>query len=272
MKRRLWIGGFGLLFMLMMGFMASAAVPVPAPPDFAITFTFTPPSQEAPKPIIVLTIYDPWKMVIGSDEPTFALYDTGLVIYQRENEDGDWEFASVKLDEDELQSLRESLHIDESLYAMDDDYSNVMITDQPSNRIQIFDAELGEKNFWIYGSLRFGGSERSEIAPQRVVDLYDVMAGFTREDAKTWLPGYFEVILWPFETSTAAAWPTDWPGLDDPTTVQRDTVYSIYVDIEEYDRFRELADDANAFRLDGQTWAFSVRFPLPHEYYVYKGE
>ncbi|MBZ0282650.1 MAG: hypothetical protein K8L97_18055 [Anaerolineae bacterium] len=271
MNRHRWMVSFALIVMTLMALMVSAAAPAASPSVFRTTLP-PPPAPEAPEPIIILTIHDPWRMVIGSDEPTFALYETGLVLYQRENDNGEWELASVVLDEDELQTLRDSLRIDADLYALDDEYDNVAITDQPSNTIEIYDAELGEKTFWIYGNLRIDSPERDEFAPERLLDLFDLMANFVHEDAKTWLPGQFEVILWPYETSEATQWPEDWPGLDDESTIKRDSVYSLYIDIEEYDRFRELAKDANAFELDGQTWTFSLRFPFPHEHYVYRFE
>jgi len=271
MKRHRWLAGFVFAFMLMIGVVVSMAAPDASPSAFRTTLT-PPPAPEAPEPIIILTIYDPWRMVIGSDEPTFALYETGLVIYQRENDDGKWELAAVVLDEDEFQTLRDSLQIDADLYALDEEYDTVLITDQPSNTIEIDDPELGEKHFWIYGNLGSDSPDRDEAAPERLLNLFDLMTTFSHEDAKTWLPGQFEVILWPYETSDATTWPEDWPGLDDESTVERDSVYSLYIDIEAYDRFVELAEDANAFELDGQTWAFSVRFPFPHEHYVYRFE
>ena len=37
-----------------------------------------------PRPLVVLLEFDPWQMVIGSDVPTFVLYDDGTIIYRNE--------------------------------------------------------------------------------------------------------------------------------------------------------------------------------------------
>jgi len=38
------------------------------------------------KPIVVLIETDPWLMVIGSDVPTFALYESGQIIYKKNSQ------------------------------------------------------------------------------------------------------------------------------------------------------------------------------------------
>ena len=35
------------------------------------------------QPIVVLIETDPWLMVIGSDVPTFSLYENGQIIYKK---------------------------------------------------------------------------------------------------------------------------------------------------------------------------------------------
>src|SRR5438105_1046835 len=41
------------------------------------------PRRTGPQPLLVLWESSPWRMVIGSDTPTFAFYSDGRVIYQR---------------------------------------------------------------------------------------------------------------------------------------------------------------------------------------------
>lgn len=74
-----------ILLLVSMAVALVIATPLSAnPPRTSIaTPSPTPDKPETFQPIILLTIYNPWLMVIGSDEPTFALYDNGLVIYQR---------------------------------------------------------------------------------------------------------------------------------------------------------------------------------------------
>jgi hypothetical protein len=225
----------------------------------------TPDKQETLQPLILLTIYNPWKMVIGSDEPAFALYDNGLLIYQRTNAYNQAEFASVQLTADEFKALKAELKIDKSLYALDADETYYPKTDQPTNVIRLFDPVLGDKTISIYGDLFSDADARKNAAPKRLIDLFDTLTSYKHSKAQTWLPEKFEVMLWSYDTNDAVAWPKDWPTLTDPTTVKRDSVYSIYIDIKDYDRYLELRQKANAVRLDGKSWTFSVRFPFPHE-------
>lgn len=117
----------------------------------------------------------------------------------------------------------------------------------------------------IYGDLNSDPEARQMAAPKRLIDLYDTLVNYSHPDAQTWLPEKFEVMLWSYDTLDAVSWPSDWPTLIDPTTVKRDSLYSLYIDIKDYDRYLELRQSANAVRLDGKNWAFSARFPLPHE-------
>lgn len=229
------------------------------------------PTTDAPHPLVILKIFDPWNMVIGSDTPVFVLYDDGLVIFQHTDERGDWELASVQLDEDEKDALFEAI-ISGDFANLDDAYDTVLVTDQPSNLITVYeydeDGEATAKSVSVYGSLFEPGGEFSarETAPEAYLQAFDAMTSFDPEEAETWLPEYAEIVLWPYDYSDPTAWPSDWPGLDDELTVERDSVYSVYLPIDQYDRFIELAEDASAFLIDGETWSFQPRFPLPHEF------
>ncbi len=257
-----------ILSVVVMLLTSIAATLAASPTNVALT-TMTPPGptpdNQPPKPLVLLTIYNPWLMVIGSDEPTFALYDNGLVIYQRLGPADAPEFASVQLTPAELKALKAGLKIDKDLYALDANKDYYTKTDQPTNVIRLFDPVLGEKVISIYGDLHWDEEARQMAAPKRLIDLYDTLANYGHTKAELWLPEKFEVMLWSYDTTDAVAWPKDWPTLTDPTTVKRDSVYSVYVDIKDYDRYLELHQSANVLRLDGKNWAFSARFPFPHE-------
>jgi len=91
------------------------------------------------------------------------------------------------------------------------------------------------------------------------------MMSYSHPDAEPWLPEMFEVLLWPYENSSAAGWPEAWPEPGSPVFVPRDQVISVYLDSDQLERYRELAATARAVRLDGETYAFSMRWPFPHE-------
>ena len=247
------------------------AAPVREQPQVMTTFTATDTFPGVPTPLLLLTDSDPWNMVLGADSPSFALYDTGLIIYLSENSTGQYEYVSVQLTPAERNHLFGSLVGDweqrRAFFDLESYYDLTLVTDQPTSTIYLFDMFDGGHTVSVYGDPH--GNERfgdSETAPTAFLRLYDAINTYENEVARPWKPDYFEVIVWEYDYSDPVDWPSDFPDLDDPTTVERDSVYSIYVPIEDYETFRELAEAASALRIDGQTWAFSVRYPFPHEY------
>ncbi|MCL4878254.1 MAG: hypothetical protein KJ064_16455 [Anaerolineae bacterium] len=243
--------------------------------DTRIRTTFEPYGPENPLPMVVLIEYDPWRMVIGSDSPTFALYQNGQVIYIRENEDGDMEYASVFLNFEERQTLYDTI-VSDDFFELDDYYEASHWTDMPSNWMWVWDEKGKEKRVGVYGDLRslegILDEEPRSRTPEAFLQAFDTIVSFTHEDAKTWRPAVFEVMLWPYDTSDGAAWPENWPDLDDPTTKQRgEDSYSIFVDSAELDTYFALREEGSAVELDGRRWAFSMRFPFPTEF-LWMGE
>jgi hypothetical protein len=229
-------------------------------------FTNLSPSfaSHEPKALVVLIEFDPWRMVLGSDSPTFAHYDDGTVIFIRNNMNGNPEYASIQLDPNDFEELHDSLRIGSSFYALEPYYDLLLPTDQPNNFIYAWDEERGMKAVGVYGDLR-SDSEARSLAPHTFLRIFDQLVSYQHPDAQTWYPDQFEVLVWPHERSDAVPWPEDWPDLNHPTTVQRNNLYSIYLPIEELEAFRELSEDASAFRINGQSFTFSVRYPLPDE-------
>lgn len=242
-----------------------------ASPVTLLRTTLTPPPptstavSETLVPLVMLTIYDPWRMVIGSDEPAFVLYDSGLVIYQRIGPADAPEFVSVQLSAADLEVLKLNLGLNKDLYVLEANQDYYAKTDQPTNVIWLHDPVLGDKRISIYGDLWHDEEARRLAAPQPLIDLFDTLTTYSHPQAELWLPDHFEVMLWPYDTTDAAAWPSDWPGLDDDSTIKRQSVYSVYIHISDYQRYLTLRNTAQAVRLDGRTWAFAMRFPMPHE-------
>lgn len=238
------------------------------PSNAVLATTFTPEvtaTADVAQPLVVLMEFDPWNMVLGSDSPRFVLYDNGRVIFIRRDKMGDFEFATSQLDEDDFEELREAFAVGEDFYALDEYYDLLLPTDQPNNFIHVWDEELGEKSVGVYGDLR-NDEEARGMAPEAFLDLYDQIVAYDNDLAVTWHPAKFEVMVWPYETSGATEWPRSWPDLEDPTTVEHGGVTSIYLDIELLDTFYELAEDASgAFRINGETYSVSVRYPFPAE-------
>ena len=86
-----------------------------------------------PYPLVILIERNPWLAVTGSDSPTFALYETGLVVFlnreaRREcNPAGEPVFNiryfSVILDEKENADLLASLSLDQSFRDLKENYT-----------------------------------------------------------------------------------------------------------------------------------------------------
>jgi hypothetical protein len=254
----------------------TVAVP-PAAPVQAVLLTATSPLATAtpagddPLPLVVLTEFNPWKMVLASDSPTFALYDNGQVIYLSEDANGNTEYVSVTLNDKELKALLDKLTIGSDFFALKPFYDLVLKTGQPSNRLVVWDRERSRKVVNVYGDLRDDPAAR-QAAPQSYLRVFDEVIRFQHPNARPWLPEKIEVIVWPYESSDATPWPKDWPDLEDPTTVKRETTSSIYLDADQLPAFRKLASEASAFLINGKTWAFSLRFPFPQESILLRSE
>lgn len=264
MKRALLLSTLFLLtgiWFLSLGQVGPQAVSAAMP---AITFTPIYGDEDA-HPLVMLTEFNPWLPIIGSDSPSFVVYSTGQVIYRDRQGISDARYESVMLDEEGLQSLLDQLNVGDDFYALDDYYDLVLKTDQMTETIYVWTEDDGVKSVTIYGSL-YDDPEARDNAPQAFLDLFDQIVSYRNRNAERWLPEKFEVMLWPWDTSGAADWPEDWPDLDSPFAVQRgEDQYSIYIDIDRLEAYQDFAENEDAVELGGQTWSFSARLPFPHE-------
>lgn len=254
-----------LVCLLMLTLAAVAAHPLAPAPAPVTTFIVDPTQVHPPTPLVMLTTFDPWNMVMGSDSPRVVVYDSGLVIYVRQNADGDYEYASVVLTKTNLDALMDDFAIGRAFDQLDDYYETVFKTDQPTSTIQVMtDAGDTPKIVTVYGDLG-DDPEARNLAPAAFLDLYDKLVAYEHPKATTWRPPKYEIIVWEWDTSGGVDWADDFPGLDDPTTIQRDSVTSLYLSSEQYHRFLKLVENGDPLRIEGRTWAYSVRYPFPHE-------
>ena len=84
------------------------------------------------QPIVTLIETDPWLMVIGSDVPTFALYENGQIIYKKVV-DKKWKYFEVTNNRETTQKIIKSLGITDSLMKQQDYIEASSWTDQPTN-------------------------------------------------------------------------------------------------------------------------------------------
>ena len=218
--------------------------------------------SDLPSPVVVLLEKNAWAEVIGSDSPSFALYEDGSLIQRTANG-----FSTTRLSRSELEQLyrrlnpgvpsRHSGHL-----------SGEDSTDQANQDLLIY---RGRKPVFVsvYGYLK-DPEVRSKI-PKEVLAAYDLLSGFQHPRSRPWLPENVEVMIWPYEYAPDASisWPEHWPGLSDPKTVKRgEDDFSIYLPsakLAEIQAFLKQRNARGAVEIDDRKWSASVRFPFPHE-------
>jgi hypothetical protein len=231
----------------------------------------------APRPVLVLLDSDPWRMVIGSDAPTFALYDDGTVLYARHPEGEVVSYASAVLDGKAQDALLAAV-LGADRRALAKEPARVDLTeadDEPTSRILWWlDGERHEVS--AYGRLaksrKADGPDDRAKASKPLLAAYDALAAFAVPEATPWLPERIEVMLWDFAYAKDAgvAWPRGWPGLDDPTTRTDADGGMVHVfvpatSLAELRALRASARETQPLLLGGKKWAFAYRFPFPGE-------
>jgi hypothetical protein len=218
------------------------------------------------QPLVMLTEFNPWAMVVGSDSPSFVLYENGTVIYLKGKG-----YVSVRLPQADVEVFVRGLARD-TLARLKDSYTISEATDQPTTVLSFRTDDGSYKKISVYGSI-----QSLKTAPTEVHPLPDELARALRQvltydnaNSSDWMPEYIEVMIWPFEYAKgkAADWPTKWPGLSDPKTVKRKDMYSIFLPESQYEelkKFMAQLKPTQAVRIDSKKWAVSARFPFPHE-------
>lgn len=212
--------------------------------------------------LISLYEYDPWKMVVGSDSPTFILYEDGTAIF--------WDAKQKQYQYTQLDNTGVVKEMGElgNLGSLESDYSLSNWTDQPT---QVISFKLGNdvKTISIYGNLR-KQKEVREKAPTLLLSKFDQFIHYSKSEAKIWKPEYLEVMIWPYEYAPEKSiiWPEKWPDINSGSARKRGDSYSIYLPYDEYENFKAFIATRNekgAVEINGKKWAVSTRIPFPHE-------
>jgi len=221
------------------------------------------------RPLVMLTEFNPWAMVVGSDSPTFVLYENGTVIYLREST-----YFSTKLNPSEVESFVSGLGPD-TLTRLKDSYQLSQASDQRTNVLVVRTDSTNYKEISIYGSIRSLKTESGKTSPNIPLpaELIHALRRALRYDntkASAWMPEFIEVMIWPFDYAKGkvAAWPANWPELADKKTVKHKELYSLVVPESQYEQLKKFIAQlkpTQAVRIDGKKWAVSTRFPFPHE-------
>ena len=223
------------------------------------------------KPVVIIYEINPWLQVIGSDSPSFALYEDGLLIFARPKAAGGYEYAAAKLSGQERDALVRSLPAAQ-FFGLEPRYETTMVTDQPTTVITLWDKDR-LKTVSVYGGLKRTDNDRKEGAPAAFVETYEKLKGFQPSKATRWMPEKVELMIWPFANAgDPLPWPKNWPDTTHPETKRRgqspDQIsYSIYLTPAQYESLKKSAKEksADALLINGRKWAFSFRFPFPGE-------
>jgi hypothetical protein len=227
-------------------------------------------NQAYGKPLLVLIEADPWLMVVGSDVPSFALYENGQVIYQRRSANH-VEYVQVQHDRAQTQDLIKTLGITDSLlrgrtYFNAADAADA--TDQPTNTLLLnFDSV---KQIQVYGTLRSPKGEDRARTPKDFLIVYDRLIHYDDPAATPWLPDSVEVMATAYSYSPVKPlpWNPTWHDLKSPTTVKRsEELYSLYLPKSQYDAFLKLRrrlKEKQAVLINGGKYSLSYRLPFPN--------
>lgn len=121
------------------------------------------------RPLIALVEADPWLMVIGSDVPTFVMYEKGQIIYKTVD-DRSTKIYEVTLATNEIQHLIDKLVPSDDINDLDDFIDASNATDQPTTTIAL--NYSGRKEITVYGHLEANSKDRESV-PDDFLALYD---------------------------------------------------------------------------------------------------
>jgi len=258
---------FGLIALIViMAFCSSVSMASIRPKSVA-----GPPNRiSGPVPLLVLIQYEPMKMVIGNDSPSFVLYDDGTVIY-RKYEHG-IKFLSVKLSAQERADVMQKIRQDdfdslESRY----DWSGGS-TDQPADLMLRRISDGTYKSVYVYGSLQGITDAMAKTVRLLPVSLsaFRFMSTYDNPTATEWWPDYIKLLIWPYKVPEnrhpdVVNWPEGWPGLDDATTVKVGDGYELRLEKAKFLEIKGLVS-RNVIRIDRKDWVMGrVLIPFPHE-------
>ena len=116
------------------------------------------------KLLIALYERNPWKMVVGSDSPTFTLYENGTVIFWESSPKGN-KYKYIILNRERLEVEFKKLNKLKSLKSY---YSLSDWTDQPTNQFHLFIGKT-KKEIVIYGDLRKDEEVRNKTPKQLLI-------------------------------------------------------------------------------------------------------
>lgn len=219
------------------------------------------------RPIIALIETDPWLMVIGSDVPTFVLYENGQIIYKKIF-NKKTKYFEITNDKETTQKIIKSFGITDSLMKQQDYIEASTSTDQPNNILLLNFSPV--RQLTVYGQLRNLKNEARLKTPKDFLKVYDNIIKFEDNEAKEWMPNTFEVLAtrYSYAPEKSLNWNSEWNDIKSETTVKRnEDLYSIYLDKKYYKEFVNLLKsikEKQAVEINGEKYSLTYRLPFPN--------
>ncbi len=213
------------------------------------------------KPILLYTIYDPWAMFMGADGPILALYETGKIIFWKDNE-----YRFAQLTKEEKDNLINEMSLTDTFFSKSKSIQATYSTDQPSYVLETNFDTL--KFFSVYGHIKEKQTRKN--IPNQLSVVYNSVLEFDNDDAISWIPNKIEIMLSNYSHSPEIPlkWPGNWPDLNDPETINRQGgVTSIYLDKKHFADLKSLLKrrkEKQAIEINGQKFYVGYRFPFPN--------
>ncbi len=220
------------------------------------------------KPKVVFVEHDPWAMVVGSDSPSFVIYEDGLVIFRNSNPKGP-AYLQENFSKRELKAFLRLLPAESDWANLKDHYELADGTDQPDNVLSVWEGGR-MKRIQIYGAIR-RNMELLEGLPKPLQNVMKKIINFDVKRARLWVPGKIELMIWPYEYAPEKSlnWPEGWPDLKSPETKKRgENGYSLFIDMgraKELDGLLGQLKEKQALLINAKKWAVSYRMPFPGE-------
>ena len=225
------------------------------------------PQNRSKLPILVLIETNPQIYITGYETPAFAVYTDGTVIYSKKESSEKINYFSVKLDPAQLNKLITEFNLPE-LRSLEEFYDVASDpADQPNN-ILFFNCGDSLDASRVYGDLRNDTAAR-DLTPKSFLRVYEKITTLDFENSNVWMPDRVELVINEYEKSKDPKdWPDDWPDLESEGTVRHGNLYSLYLDLTKYEKFKILQSDrkkGHGFLISGKKWKVTVRYPFPEE-------
>ncbi len=204
----------------------------------------------------------------GYRNPSFVLYDDGLVILKKK---GDLiNLYSVTLTQREMQEFLGGFNFSDEFMHLEDSTFTSNRFHPPSNTLSYFKNGKLERVVGVFGELDSNKKDRSKT-PRAFLKVYDRIKSFKHNNLKSWQPEQFVIWATPMDETDPNPWPKNWPDMKHPSTKKDpdfEKYYLMYINgkyLEDFERLYSSIENPS-FLINEKAWYISPkRHCLPAE-------